>query len=111
CLAADEPFDLRRVEVPARDLVPLLEPMDSLGLLRPESIGVGQRAIVKRAVTIERADARLLRERRRDADDAFSVIVAHGAASFLGSCTLAGYKPVGTPASRKRSGANARRSG
>ena len=77
-LAADEPLDLGGLEIPPGDLVPTLEPIDALGLLSPEAVGIGNRPVVQRPVLVERPDAGLLRERLRDLDEALSLGVRHG---------------------------------
>src|SRR5262249_14348703 len=85
--------------IPAGDLVPLLEPVDALGLLRPEPVHVGERAIVEGAVAVLRADAGLLGEGGWNADEALSLGVGHARLLLRASeCTLSSCVELDTRA-------------
>ncbi len=61
CLAALEPLDLRGVELPLEDLVPLLVPVEvCLGLLGPEALRILDRAAIHGVVLVHGRDPRML---------------------------------------------------
>jgi len=60
--AAAEPLNFSLAVIPLAHRVPFLAPAQSLGLFRPESLGVEHRAVVERLVFFERLDVRAGRE-------------------------------------------------
>src|SRR5438552_6514812 len=115
--AADEPFDLRRVEVPLQDFVPPLNPGHKLfGLFSPESFRVLYRAMVHLGIQF-RCDSCLSLHRRGDVVDQIAgYLLCHVAFSLRlefqnrsikdfckklrGSMTRGG-DPVGRPGRRR----------
>jgi len=69
-LTALEPLDARSVELPVKDLVPLLVPVQvRLGLLGPEALGIIHRATVHLLVLVHRLDPSTLGDPRRRVND------------------------------------------